>query len=277
MQRLMRAAIGTNNIDNCSRVCHSPTSFALRKSLGLSRRDRLVRRLRPRRRDDPDRRQPDRGPPGRRRAHQAGDAARDEARDDRPAPDRARRLRRPAPQRRGPGTNAAVMLGIAHVDPPRRPRRPRLHRRAHRGLRRRCASCSPQYTPDDVEEITGIPAADLERAAHIYGEADERLLLLGPRRDRAQVRLRGRAADLQRRADDRQGRPPRLGAAAAARPEQRPGLVRHGRAAGHVHRLPLGRRRGGRAARSRRRGASRSRARRATRSRRCSTPRSPAT
>ena len=36
MQRLMRAAIGTHNIDNCSRVCHSPTSFALRKSFGMS-------------------------------------------------------------------------------------------------------------------------------------------------------------------------------------------------------------------------------------------------
>src|SRR5215207_7080041 len=36
MQRLMRAAIGTHNIDNCSRVCHSPTSWALRKSFGLS-------------------------------------------------------------------------------------------------------------------------------------------------------------------------------------------------------------------------------------------------
>src|SRR5271168_2567605 len=36
MARLMRAAIGTNNIDNCSRVCHSPTSFALRRSFGLS-------------------------------------------------------------------------------------------------------------------------------------------------------------------------------------------------------------------------------------------------
>src|SRR3954467_14388387 len=36
MQRLMRAALGTHNIDNCSRVCHSPTSFALRKSFGLS-------------------------------------------------------------------------------------------------------------------------------------------------------------------------------------------------------------------------------------------------
>src|ERR1700748_1843691 len=36
MQRLIRAAGGTNNIDNCSRVCHPPTSFALRKSFGLS-------------------------------------------------------------------------------------------------------------------------------------------------------------------------------------------------------------------------------------------------
>ncbi len=36
MQRVFRAAIGTHNIDNCSRVCHSPTSFALRRSLGLS-------------------------------------------------------------------------------------------------------------------------------------------------------------------------------------------------------------------------------------------------
>src|SRR5579871_1774345 len=36
MARLIRAAIGTNNIDNCSRVCHSPTSYAMRKALGLS-------------------------------------------------------------------------------------------------------------------------------------------------------------------------------------------------------------------------------------------------
>ena len=36
MSRLMRAAIGTNNLDNCSRVCHSPTSWAMRKAFGLS-------------------------------------------------------------------------------------------------------------------------------------------------------------------------------------------------------------------------------------------------
>jgi formate dehydrogenase alpha subunit len=36
MQKLMRAAIGTHNVDNCSRVCHSPSSFGLIQGLGLS-------------------------------------------------------------------------------------------------------------------------------------------------------------------------------------------------------------------------------------------------
>jgi formate dehydrogenase major subunit len=36
LQKLMRAALGTNNIDNCSRVCHSPTSLGLIRSLGES-------------------------------------------------------------------------------------------------------------------------------------------------------------------------------------------------------------------------------------------------
>jgi len=36
MQKMMRAAIGTHNIDNCSRVCHSPSSFGLIQALGLS-------------------------------------------------------------------------------------------------------------------------------------------------------------------------------------------------------------------------------------------------
>ena len=36
LQKVTRAAIGTNNIDNCSRVCHSPTSLGLIRSLGES-------------------------------------------------------------------------------------------------------------------------------------------------------------------------------------------------------------------------------------------------
>src|SRR3954471_402383 len=34
--KLARAALGTNNVDNCSRVCHSPTSFGMIQSLGES-------------------------------------------------------------------------------------------------------------------------------------------------------------------------------------------------------------------------------------------------
>lgn len=36
LQKMFRAAVGTNNIDNCSRVCHSPTSLGLIRSLGES-------------------------------------------------------------------------------------------------------------------------------------------------------------------------------------------------------------------------------------------------
>ena len=34
VQKLMRAVIGTNNVDNCSRLCHSPSAAGLTASLG---------------------------------------------------------------------------------------------------------------------------------------------------------------------------------------------------------------------------------------------------
>ncbi|MGE5827458.1 MAG: formate dehydrogenase subunit alpha, partial [Micromonosporaceae bacterium] len=36
MQRLMRTAIGTNNIDNCSRICHAPSAAGLSAAFGLA-------------------------------------------------------------------------------------------------------------------------------------------------------------------------------------------------------------------------------------------------
>ncbi|MBI2394901.1 MAG: formate dehydrogenase subunit alpha [Deltaproteobacteria bacterium] len=36
LMKLMRAAVGTHNVDNCSRVCHSPSSFGLIQGLGKS-------------------------------------------------------------------------------------------------------------------------------------------------------------------------------------------------------------------------------------------------
>ncbi|WP_257388716.1 formate dehydrogenase subunit alpha [Tahibacter caeni] len=36
VQKLVRAAFGTNNVDTCARVCHSPTGYGLRQTLGES-------------------------------------------------------------------------------------------------------------------------------------------------------------------------------------------------------------------------------------------------
>ncbi len=137
-------------------------------------RDRLVLRLRPRRRDDPDRRQPDRGPPGRRRAHQAGDAARHEARDDRPAADRAGRLRRPAPR---PAARHE-RRGDARDRPRDRARRPRRPRRSSRRAPR------PRASRRCVELLAAVRAAG--------GRGDQRRAGRGPRGRRARLRARRR-------------------------------------------------------------------------------------
>ncbi len=36
MQKLVRAAFGNNNVDTCARVCHSPTGYGLKTTLGES-------------------------------------------------------------------------------------------------------------------------------------------------------------------------------------------------------------------------------------------------
>jgi formate dehydrogenase major subunit len=177
LQRLMRAAIGTNNVDNCSRVCHSPTSWALRKSFGLS------------------------GATGSFNDIEAADAAiiiGANPTEGHPvvgarikqATLRGLKLVTIDPRRieladygvlhlsPRPGTNAAVMLGLAHVV-------------ARDGLLDNDFIASrtdgydeveallDNYPPEAIEEITGIPTADLEQAAHIYAEAGSACILWG--------------------------------------------------------------------------------------------------
>ncbi len=170
MQRMMRAAIGTNNIDNCSRVCHSPTSYALRRALGLSGATGSFSDF-----DHADATiligaNPTEGHPvvGARikQATLRGmqlvtiDPRRIELSD--------YGVLHLAPR---PGTNAAVMLGIAHVVA-----RDGFVDRAFVDARTEgwdaLAELLPQYAPDAVEAISGVPAADLEAAAHIYAEAE---------------------------------------------------------------------------------------------------------
>jgi formate dehydrogenase major subunit len=177
MQRLMRAAIGTNNIDNCSRVCHSPTSFALRASLGLSGATGSF--------DDIDHADailiiganPTHGHPvvGA-RIKQAvlkgcelitADPRRIELADH-------------AAVHLGnrPGTNAALLQGLAHVVI-----RDGLVDQAFVDARTEgyeaVADLAAQYPPDVVEAITGVPAADLERAAHRFAAAPNACIVWG--------------------------------------------------------------------------------------------------
>ncbi len=177
MARLIRAAIGTNNIDNCSRVCHSPTSFAMRKSFGLSGATGSFTDI-----DHADVAiligvNPTQGHPV------VGARIKQAAL-------RGCKLVTIDPRRieladygvlhlaNRPGTNAAVALGLAHVV-----RRDGLTDEAFIAERTQGYETVQElldaYTPEAVQEITGIPAADLERAAHIYGEAGNASILWG--------------------------------------------------------------------------------------------------
>ena len=177
MQRLFRAAIGTHNIDNCARVCHAPTSFALRKSLGLSGCSGSF--------DDIERSQvilvfgcnPTSGHPV------VGARIKQAAL-------RGTKLVTVDPRRIeladygvlhcpvSPGGNVAFLNGLAHVLI-----RDGLVDEGFIAARTEgfdeVADLVADYTPAEVERITGVPAADVERAAHLYGEAERASICWG--------------------------------------------------------------------------------------------------
>ncbi len=177
MARLMRAAVGTNNIDNCSRVCHSPTSFAMRKAFGLSGATGSFTDI-----DNADVAvligvNPTQGHPvvGARIKQAALRGCKLVTIDPRRIELSDYGVLHLAPR---PGTNAAVVLGLIHVV-----RRDGLTDESFiadrtSGYDELCELLAA-YSPEAVEEISGIPAADLERAAHIYGEAGAACLLWG--------------------------------------------------------------------------------------------------
>ncbi|TEA77499.1 formate dehydrogenase subunit alpha [Allopusillimonas ginsengisoli] len=176
VQKLVRAAFGTNNVDTCARVCHSPTGYGLKTTLGESAgtqtfdsvmftdvvilmganpsaahpvfASRLKRRLREGAKlivIDP-------------RRIELVDTAHIKA---------AYHL----PVR--PGTNTALLTSMAHVI-------------ATEGLideayvAERCEPqafqqwrdfvCLPENSPEAMEAETGVPAADLRGAARLYAQ-----------------------------------------------------------------------------------------------------------
>ena len=120
-------------------------------------------------------------------------------------------------------------------------RRPRERRssstRATTGFEAYRESVEP-YTLDEAERVTGVPADAIRELAHAYATARARADLLDARHHRAPQRRRQRLRADRPRPADRPRRPLRLRPQPAARPEQRPGRRRHGRAAEPAARLP---------------------------------------
>jgi formate dehydrogenase major subunit len=185
VQKLVRAAFGTNNVDTCARVCHSPTGYGLKNTLGES----------------------------------AGTQAFDSVMqadvimviganptDGHPvfASQMKRRLRQGAklivvdPRQTGlvrsphieasehlqlkPGTNVALMNALAHVVVTEG-----LTREAY--IAERCEPDSyakwkafvaaPRNSPEATESITGVPAERVRRAARLYAGAPNGAIYYG--------------------------------------------------------------------------------------------------
>ncbi len=153
-----------------------------------------------------------------------------------------------------------------------------------RALRGRVAStqwrdvrrASRENSPEAMEAVTGVPAAERARRRAAVRHRRQRGDLLRPRRHRAQPGLDDGDGHRQPRDGHRQRRPRRRRREPAARPEQRAGLVRHGLVPARAARLPPRLRRD--RARAVRGGLGRDAATpsRACASRTCSTPRSTA-
>ena len=177
VQKLVRAAFGNNNVDTCARVCHSPTGYGLKATLGESAgtqdfdsvdhadvvvviganptdahpvfASRMKRRLREGAKlivFDP--------------------RAIDLARTPHVEASHLLQLR--------PGTNVALINSFTHVIVTEG-----LHKEDY--VRARCEPadyekwkafiCEPRNSPEAMEESTGVPAAQVRAAARIYAGA----------------------------------------------------------------------------------------------------------
>jgi len=177
LQKLARAALGTNNIDNCSRVCHSPTSLGLIQSLGESGGTNsfadidiaeclFVTGANPT------------------EGHPVVGARMKEARL------RGAKLIVADPRRielaamadvflqLRPGTNVALYNGLAHVIV-----RDGLYDRTFVDTRTEgfevYAEHLRAYDPKKAESITGVPAALIEKAAHLYATTSPAAIFYG--------------------------------------------------------------------------------------------------
>ncbi|MFE2183449.1 formate dehydrogenase subunit alpha [Streptomyces sp. NPDC059455] len=177
VQKFMRVVIGTNNVDNCSRLCHSPSAAGLTASFGLPGGTDTF--------DDVERSDcllvvganPVEAHPvvGARLLRRVLRGARLVVADPRAvglAPHADVHLR---PR---PGTNVALCHGLAHVLLTEGLVDEEFLRHRAAGLPE-LTDLLADYPPGRVADLTGVPAADLVAAARLYGRAERPAIVYG--------------------------------------------------------------------------------------------------
>ncbi|WP_276615349.1 formate dehydrogenase subunit alpha [Nonomuraea basaltis] len=177
IQKFMRTVIGTNNVDNCSRLCHSPSAAGLTAAFGLSGGTDSF--------DDVEQADsllvvganPIEAHPvvGARLLQHVLRGTRLVVADPRTVglAEHANVHLRPRP-----GTNVALFNGLAHILLAEDLTDQEFLRHRATGLEELTALLD-DYPPERVSAITGVPAPDLVAAARLYGRAERPAIVYG--------------------------------------------------------------------------------------------------
>ncbi|HEY8023186.1 MAG TPA: formate dehydrogenase subunit alpha [Burkholderiaceae bacterium] len=185
VQKLVRAAFGNNNVDTCARVCHSPTGFGLKQTLGESAGTQTFKSV-----EHADvimviGANPTDGHPvfASRMKRRLREGAKLIVVD----PRRIDLIKSPHVQADyhlplKPGTNVAVISAMAHVIVTEN-----LLNQAF--IDARCETKAfnewknfvalPENSPEAVEPVTGVPATDLRAAARLYATGGNAAIYYG--------------------------------------------------------------------------------------------------
>ncbi|MBE1588914.1 formate dehydrogenase subunit alpha [Nonomuraea angiospora] len=177
IQKFMRVVIGTNSVDNCSRLCHSPSAAGLTAAFGLSGGTDAL--------EDVERADcllvvganPVEAHPvvGARLLQRVLRGTRLVVADPRAV---GLATYADVHLRPRPGTNVALFNGLANVLLAQGLVDEEFLRHRARGLPELTAILAG-YPPDRVAEVTGVPAADLVAAARLYGLAKRPAIVYG--------------------------------------------------------------------------------------------------
>jgi formate dehydrogenase major subunit len=183
VQKMVRAAFGNNNVDTCARVCHSPTGYGLKQTYGTSAGTQDFKSVE--KADvilvigaNPTDAHPVFASRIKRRLRQGAKLIVAD-------PRKIDLVRSPHIEaqhhlRLMPGTNVALINAMAHVV-------------VTEGLvdrefvAERCEDFSewerfisgPEHSPEAVEEITGVPAAEVRAATRLYASAPNATIMYG--------------------------------------------------------------------------------------------------